>query len=131
MLRSITKYFLIVVCILLLMGASAYAGWYLAVNPLLNNWVQEQSGDVSGHVEVLGQLRTGHYNAAIEILESQLDADLIVLVPEDLQLQPPVETQTRLAIQAARQYRDLYPRQSDNAGIQNMVNNVLYPPAEK
>ena len=46
---------------------------------LLNNWVQEQAGDVKDYVEALRMLRAGKTADAIELLETRLDDDLIVL----------------------------------------------------
>ena len=41
--------------------------------------MQEQAGDVKGHVHVLQRLRAGDTGQAIEFLESRLDGDLVIL----------------------------------------------------
>ncbi|MDX1375269.1 MAG: hypothetical protein R3357_06875 [Burkholderiales bacterium] len=84
-------------------AGAAYAGWKLSTQLLLNGWVQEQSGDVRGHIEALRLLRAGRAAEAIELLESRLDDDIIVLAPEGEDLRPPVEEEMRAALRAARQ----------------------------
>lgn len=112
----------LVVCFLV--GAAA-GGWYFGIHFLLNQWVQEQAGDVKGHLEALRKLRAGDTGQAIEFLESRLDDDLVVLEPEGYKLQPYVRAEMYAALRAAKQYRTEHPRKSQRSGVDAMVRNVL------
>ena len=106
-------------------AAGAIGGWYFGVQFLLNQWVQEQAGDVKGHLEALRKLRAGNPGDAIEFLESRLDDDLVVLEPEGYRLQPYVRSEMYAALRAAKQYRGEHPRKSRRGGVDEMVRNVL------
>jgi hypothetical protein len=112
-------------CALLGTAAAGYGGWMFASRFLLNNWVQEQAGDVKDYVGALRMLRAGKTADAIELLETRLDDDLIVLVPEGQPLRPPVRAQMVAALGAAKQYRTEHPRTSRRPSIDAMVRNVL------
>jgi len=113
------------VCFLLGAGAGGISGGYLGFYVLLNEWVQEQAGDVKGHLEALQKLRAGNTDEAIEFLESRLDDDLVVLEPEGYRLQAHVRTEMYAALRAAKQYRTEHPRKSRRGGVDEMVRNVL------
>jgi len=115
----------LVVCFLLGVAAGGIGGWYFGFHFLLNAWVQEQSGDVKGHLDALQKLRSGNTNEAIEFLESRLDDDLVVLEPEGYQLQAQVLTEMYSALRAAKQYRTEHPRKSRRGIVDEMVRNAL------
>ena len=106
-------------------AAGVATGSYLGFRLVLNNWVQEQAGDVRGHIALLRELRTGKPGEAIEMLEIMLDDDLVVLEPEGYQLQPGVREDMYAALRDAKQYRSEYPRKSRRSAVDEMVRNVL------
>lgn len=113
------------VCFLLGAAAGGIGGWYSGHNFMLNAWVQEQAGDVKGHLDALQKLRSGNTNEAIEFLEARLDDDLVVLEPEGYKLQAQVRTEMYAALRAAKQYRTEHPRKSRRGIVDEMVRNVL------
>lgn len=105
--------------------AGGIGGWYFGMHSYLNAWVQEQAGDVNGNVVVLRNLREGKTDAAMEFVESRLDDDLVVLVPEDVELREHVREEMHSALRTAKQYRTDYPRTSSRSGVDEMVKNAL------
>ena len=112
-------------CVLVALGGAGIGGWVLGSRFLLDPWVQEQAGDVNGHLETLRLLRRGDVNAAIEQLEARLDDDLVVLVPEGQSLTAQVRDQMFAALRAAKQYRSEHPRTSSRKAVDAMVRNAL------
>jgi hypothetical protein len=107
-------------------AAGAFGGFYLGAEwLLLNRWVSEQAGDVKGHVEVLKALRAGNAADALEMLETFLDDDLLVLDPEGYRLTREVRAEMHAALRAAQKYRTEQPRKSKRAHVDEMVRNVL------
>lgn len=115
----------LVVTLLLGVAAGGVGGWYLGHRFMLDAWVQEQAGDVKGHLDALRKLRSGNTDEAIEFLESRLDDDLVVLEPEGYRLQEQARTEMYAALRAAKQYRSEYPRKSRRGIVDEMVRNVL------
>jgi hypothetical protein len=113
------------VCFLLGAAAGGIGGWHSGHDFMLNAWVQEQAGDVKGHLDALHKLRSGNTNEAIEFLETLLDDDLVILEPEGYQLQAQVRTEMYAALRAAKQYRTEHPRKSRRGIVDEMVRNVL------
>lgn len=105
--------------------AGGIGGWYFGMHSYLNSWVQEQAGDVNGHVMVLRNLREDRIDEAMEFVESRLDDDLIVLVPDRVELQEHVREEMYTALRAAKRYRTEYPRTTARGSIDEMVLNVL------
>jgi hypothetical protein len=112
-------------CLILGIAAAGLGGWHIGTTYLLNSWVQEQAGDVKGHLETLQKLRAGNTVEAIEFLETLLDDDLIVLEPEGCKLKEHINAQMHMALRAAKQYRTDYPRKCRRSSIDEMVQNVL------
>lgn len=110
---------------LLAVAAAGIAGWHRGHDFLLNAWVQEQAKDVQGHIGALQKLRSGDANAAVELLETQLDDDLVTLEPEGYQLQAQALSEMHAALDAARGYRGEFPRESRRGIIDEMVRNAL------
>jgi len=112
-------------CFLLGAAAGGAGGWHFGHAFMLNAWVQEQAGDVKGHVDALRRLRTGNANEAIEFLEALLDDDLVTLEPEGYRLDAPARSQMYAALRAAKLYRAEHPRKSRRGIIDEMVRNTL------
>jgi hypothetical protein len=106
-------------------AAGAFGGFYFGAEWLLNRWVAEQAGDVKGDIEVLKLLRAGNAGQAIEMLETRLDDDLVILEPEGYRITRDTRAEMHGALRAAQQYRTEQPRKSKRTHVDEMVRNVL------
>ena len=91
-----------------------YGGSYLAASAVINNWVNSQTKDGRAETDILRQLRTGQHEQAIEMLESELDRDIVSLLPEyyeKFRIQGLTLTSINETLLHAKQYRLEYPRQ--------------------
>ncbi len=105
-----------------------YGGSYLAASAVINNWVNSQTKDGRAEVDILRQLRTGQQEQAIEMLESELDRDIVSLLPEyyeKFRIQGLTLTSINETLLQAKHYRLEYPRQSKGMLIDHDVTRAF------
>ncbi len=105
-----------------------YGGSYLAASAVINNWVNSQTKDGRAEVDILRQLRADEQENAIEILESELDKDIVSLLPEyheKFRIQDLTLTSINETLLYAKRYRTEYPRESQGKLIDQDVARAL------
>ena len=105
-------------------GSTAVDG---AMDMMMNNAVDADQHAVRVYVDVLEDLRGGNAEVAVERLESWLDDVLIVVMePSNYEYDLSTVTVARAdsAFEAARAYRQAYPRTSGRGFVDEMVANV-------
>jgi hypothetical protein len=113
-----------VVCLI----AGGYLGARLGASAIINNWVNSQAGYAQSHILILRQLRNGDDDSAVEQLESQLDRDIVSLLPEfhgNYRLTDATRSRINAVLGQARQYRDDFPRQTSGKAIEDDVRHAL------
>ena len=108
-----------------------YGGAQLTATFLLNQSLNKDARDVQKQVKALRNLQAGDQQAAIEILESRLDDNLILFDPQKPYEGLNEDTKAGIsnAIILAKEYRGEYPRQSRRGMVDEMVNHLFnkYP----
>jgi len=108
-----------------------YGGAQLTATFLLNQALSKDARDVQKQVKALRDLQAGDQQAAIEILESRLDDDLILFDPQKPYegLNEATKAGISNAIILAKEYRGEFPRQSKRRMVDEMVNHLFnkYP----
>ena len=97
-------------------------------NTIVDNWVNNQTSYAQSHVLVLRQLRTGESAAAVEMLEDQLDRDIVSLLPNryaDFRITERTRARVEQALQAAKEYRQEYPREKTGKIIEQDVERAF------
>ena len=113
-----------VVCLV----AGGYLGLHLGSSTIVNNWVNSQANYAQSHILILRQLRSGDDDSALEQLESQLDRDIVSLLPDfhgNYRLTDATRSRINAILVQARQYRDEFPRQASGKAIENDVHHAL------
>jgi len=100
--------------------ASGGIGAYLASGAVVDRWVDSQASYTQSHMLILRQLRNGDDDAALALLEAQLNRDILSLLP-DYYGNDRVTARTRARADAtlrqARLYREEYPRPAGDAAV--------------
>lgn len=97
-------------------------------NTIVDNWVNNQTSYAQSHVLVLRQLRTGENEAALEMLEDQLDRDIVSLLPnryEEFRITERTQARVEQALQAAKNYRQEFPREKTGKLIEQDVERAF------
>jgi hypothetical protein len=99
-----------------LLGGAAgfYGGFRSGRDPVLRDWIYKDARDLQAQVAALRHLRKSENEKAMEMFESRLDGQLLLLVPEEPYefLTPRETSMLHKAISDMRDYRSEYPHQS-------------------
>ncbi len=110
-----------------LLGGAAgfYGGFSFGTGPVRRDWIYKDARDLQAEVAALRHLRKSENERAIEMLESRLDAQVLLFVPEEPYrfLTPRETSMLHKAISDMRDYRSEYPFQSKLLG--NAVRQAL------
>lgn len=113
-----------VVCLV----AGGYVGLHLGASAIINNWVNNQASYAQSHILILRQLRSGDDDSALEQLESQLDRDIVSLLPDyhgNYRLTDVTHSRISAVLREARQYRDEFPREARGEAVGDDVQHAL------
>lgn len=129
MTRSRWYPYLLCACVgVLCLITGGYVGMHLASSAIVNNWVNSQASYAQSHIIILRQLRSGDDDSAVEQLESQLDRDIVSLLPDfhgNYRLTDVTRTRINAILRQARQYRDEFPRKTQGEAIEDDVRHAL------
>jgi hypothetical protein len=103
-------------------GASQLTATYL-----VDRNIDKDARDMQRQVKALQQLRAGDLAAAIELLESRLDDNLVLLDPQKPYegLSERTRSNIQQAINAAKDYRAQHPRSSSRPHVDDMVRHLF------
>ena len=104
-----------------------YGGSQLTASFLLNQNLEKDARDVQSQVKILRYMQSGESLQAMELMESRLNRDLVLFDPRKPYEGLTEKTQAGIdtAIQAAKAYRQEYPRDSKNTVDDTMVENLF------
>jgi len=109
------------------LAMGGFRGFQSGMSFILNECLAKDAREVGSRVAVLGYLRAGRQDQAVEGLEAGLDDILIGFDP--VEPYPGLTGQTTAAlgkaITGAREYRSAYPRQSKAHVRDEMVRNLF------
>ena len=104
--------------------AGGYIGFHLTTANFGNEWLYEQSNDISSRTTILRNIREGRHEDAVEMMERQLEDDLISIEP-DHRIKERTLSAINSAIQSAKEYRTQYPRTPSRPSIEKMAEDVF------
>lgn len=100
----------------ILLGGAAgfYGGFSFGRDPVLRDWIYKDARDLQAQIAALRHLRKSENERAVEMLESRLDAQVLLFVPEEPYrfLSARESSMLHRAISDMRDYRSEYPFQS-------------------
>ena len=103
-----------------LLGGAAgfYGGFSFGRDPVLRDWIYKDARDLQAQIAALRHLRKSENKRALEMLESRLDAQVLLFVPKEPYrfLTPRETSMLHGAISDMRDYRSEYPLQSGLLG---------------
>ena len=104
-----------------------YGASQLTATYLIERNINKDTRDMQRQVKALQQLRSGDLAGAIEVLESRLDDNLVLLDPQKPYEGLGEQTQSNIkqAIKAAKDYRAQYPRASSRPHVDDMVRHLF------
>ena len=104
-----------------------YGASQLTATYLVDRNIDKDARDMQRQVKALQQLRAGDLAAAIEVLETRLDDNLVLLDPQKPYEGLGEQTQSNIkqAIKAAKDYRAQYPRSSSRPHVDDMVRHLF------
>ena len=104
-----------------------YGASQLTATYLVDRNIDKDARDMQRQVKALQQLRAGDLAEAIELLESRLDDNLVLLDPQKPYegLGEQTRSNIRQAINAAKDYRARYPRSSSRPHVDDMVRHLF------
>src|SRR5262245_7998779 len=108
-------------------GAGFYNGFNLGMTSMLQDWLVKDARDVQAQVVVLKHLRNGRTGEAVEIIESRLDDQVILFLPDEpfKGLTARETAPLHKAIGDLKDYRTDYPRQTKRKFVDDAVRNVF------
>lgn len=114
----------------LLVGAAAggvtgsYVAIYFTSGYFSDGWMLGNSVDTQINISILKNLRNGDTEKAVEFLETTLDEKIISLQISDENTQWTNKSVSK-AIRVAIEYRNEYPRHTENPDVDKMVSEAL------
>lgn len=103
--------------------AGGYIGSNFGIGHILNSTISKDARDLQSKLSALRALRAGEFSIALETIEADIDDQLVIFDPQEPYpgLDEATQLQLDLTIEAAYRYRQDFPRQSDRAHVDAMV----------